>query len=312
MLRASKKINLVSGIIEFKNGSAISTCINLNGLILRADQPMPTLITDFLASNHIMIKKIKIAFKPDKSTKDILLPCYENYIMIYGTFSISKIDIKNFINSHEYLELLKQTCKNLTQLERSEQLQSEIEKQYKLCLQYNEYTDTVHVWHIEPSGMFADQQLNCVMDRITINNNIIAVEYIRINAKEITTSGTAMSFVDAHKKERTSNTGLMSSLLSKKNIYVKFKNSMQFQDSIMGSEQIDIESKNNFSHLILSIDKDIDWLNNPYRNFSPLFSTTSKIHKCKFDQEELAEETELETEDNWIHITKTKIDQPNL
>lgn len=312
MLRASKKVTLVSGTIEFNNGFVLSTSVNLNGLILRADQPIPQLITDFLASKKVMIKKIRIAFKPDESTKDILLPCYEDYIKIYGTFSISKTDVKNFIGSYEYRELLKQTCNNLTPLERSEQLQSDIEKQYILCLQHTEYTDTVHAWHIELSVMFADQQFDCVMDKLTLNNHIIAVEHIRINAKEFTTSGTAMSFVDEHKKERTSNTGLMSSLLSKKNIYVKFKNSMQFQDSIMGSEQIDIESKNNSSRLILSIDKDIDWLNNPYRNFSPLFNATSKIHKCKFDQEELAEETELETEDNWIHITKTKIHHPNL
>lgn len=312
MLRASKKITLASGTIEFNNGFVLSTSVNLNGLILRADQPIPQLITDFLASKKIMIKKIRIAFKPDESTKDILLPCYEDYIKIYGTFSISKIEIRNFMSSYEYHELLKETCKNLTPLERSEQLQSEIEKQYKLCLQHTEYTDTIQAWHIEPSGMFADQQFNCVMDKLTLNNHIIAVEYIKINAKEFITSGTAISFVGEHKKEHISNTGLMSSLLSKKNIYVKFKNIMQFQDSIMGSEQIYIEAKNNSSHLILSIDKDIDWLNNPYRNFSPLFNANPKIHKCKFDQQELAEETELETEDNWVHITKTKITHPHL
>lgn len=312
MLRASKKITLVSGTIEFNNGFVLSALVNLNGLVLRADQPIPQLITDFLASKKIMIKKIRVTFKPNESSRDILLPCYEDYIKIYGTFSISKTEIRNFISSNEYHEILEETCKNLTLLERAEQLQSDIEKQYKLCLQHTEYTDTVHAWHIEPSGIFADQKFNCVMDKLTLNNHIIAVEYIRINAQEFTTSGTIMSFASEHKKEHTYNTGLMSSLLSKKNIYVKFKNIMQFQNSIMGSEQIEIESKNNSSRLILSIDKDIDWLNNPYRKFSPLFKANPKIHKCTFDQEELTEETELETEDNWVHITKKKIPHPHL
>ncbi len=311
MFRASKQIILMSETIKFNNGFILSTIINFNGLILRADQHLAQPIKDFFIAHNIEVNRIRVHFKADTLPEGLLFPSYEYYITINGTFSIAKTDITNFINKSNSYNFSNKPPNDFNDSHKSDKLQSSIDEQYRLSLQHKEYADAHHVCSLEFSGIFANKDFLCSIEKLTLNNDIIAVDDITINVNELSTSGRIISFMNEYALEHKPNAGLMTSFLSKQSIMIEFCNSVTLKDTILGTEYILIQSIGDHAILELNINPKIDWLNNPCHDYSDLFHTTSNVQRYEFIEQELEEDIELEdNEDMWIHIEKKYIPRP--
>jgi len=89
MLRAGKKIQFSKEILKSQNGVLLSPVIDLCGLILRADRPVPEFILNFLQS-----KGVKVSRMPYKN---------EQCIKISGYYELKKTDIEQFISENSTL-----------------------------------------------------------------------------------------------------------------------------------------------------------------------------------------------------------------
>ena len=311
MFRASKQIILMSETIKFNNGFILSTIINFNGLILRADQHLAKPIKDFFIANNIEVNRIRVHFKADTLPEGLLFPSYEYYITIHGTFSIAKTDITNFINKINSGNFSNEPPNDLNNSHKSDKLQLSIDEQHHLALQPKEYADAHHACSLEFAGIFANQDFLCSIEKLRLNNDIIAVDDITININELSTTGRIISFINEHALEYKPNAGLMTSFLSKQNIIIEFFNSVTLKDTVLGTEHILIQSIADHSILELNINPKIDWLNNPCHDYTDLFHTTSNVKRYEFIEQELEEDIELEdNEDMWIHIEKKHIPRP--
>jgi hypothetical protein len=63
MLRASKKITINTDYLHSNNGFMLSPVIDINGLILRSDQPLPVPIKEFFIAKNIKLNRIRINYK---------------------------------------------------------------------------------------------------------------------------------------------------------------------------------------------------------------------------------------------------------
>lgn len=89
MLRAGASIKFNKDVLDSENGILLSPVINLCGLILRADRPIPDVIKIFLESKSVVVKRVR--YKGD------LL------VRLSGYYKIFKTDVERFISDHQNL-----------------------------------------------------------------------------------------------------------------------------------------------------------------------------------------------------------------
>lgn len=280
MLRASSKITINSETITSNNGFILSTVINLNGLILRADRPIPQIIKDFLISKNIQVSRVRIPVQLDETTQNV--PHYEYYIRLYGTFSILKSDIVDFINNPKHTTLIEEQSSDLDQIPKADYLQSSIEKQHELCYKKLTYVniDTGNTWDVPSVGVIAGRECSINTNKLQSSQPICGRDAITVTAQEIISSGRIFSLPD----QTQINVGLMAPFFSKKRIQFK-SSSTQLEDTIVAAENITLEStEDNQNTLLLAINTDIDWLNNPYHDFTSLFKAKSTVQRCELEE----------------------------
>jgi hypothetical protein len=285
MLRASQKVTLTSNTIEFENGFILSTILDLNGLIIRANQPLAQPIKDFLIPKNIKINRIRVAFLPDQDTTDEREPHYEYYIRIYGTFSISKAEISAFINQPEYIALSSTTDDEITDMPVASKLQSLIEKKYDTSSQEKiaVYTDKMHIWEVPAKGIFVGKSFHTVTVEFENNSSVFGKDAVIIQTEKLISNGQTFYFAGENQNPTPINVGLMAPFYSKNLIDIKAKNTIKLDDTILEAKNIFLQSSNNDGTLELSINTNIDWLNNPCHDFISLFKFKSGVQQCELD-----------------------------
>lgn len=85
MLRSAKGIKISSGIIEYYDGFALAPVININGLILRSDHPIPEAYTSFLASIGATANRVRMN--------------EEIFVRVTGQFNTTQRKIAEFLET---------------------------------------------------------------------------------------------------------------------------------------------------------------------------------------------------------------------
>jgi hypothetical protein len=110
MLRAAKKIQFCKDRLTSQNGILLSPIINLCGLILRSDRPLPDLIKNFLHSKGVEVSIVQ--YKE------------ESYVRLCGIYTIEKSEVEMFISEHP--ELINEQKLGLNELPSALNLRQEI------------------------------------------------------------------------------------------------------------------------------------------------------------------------------------------
>lgn len=287
MLRASQKITLVFNTMELKNGFILSPMLDLNGLTISATQPIAQPTKDFLISKDIKINRIRVAFPPAKDTTNKREPDYEYYIRIYGTFSISKAEILDFINQPEYMALSSTTDDKATDMPVANKLQSLIEKKYDASSTQGTiavYTDKIHIWEIKATGIFVGKSFHTITIEFKNNSSVFGKDSVIIETEKLISNGQTFCFAGENQKPIPTNAGLMAPFCSKNLIDIKATNTIQLDDTILEAKNIFLQSGNTDGTLELSINTNIDWLNNPCHDFISLFKFRSEVQQCELEE----------------------------
>ena len=311
MIRASKQISLNANQIHFNNGFALAPIINLNGIVLRADraltQQLP--IKDFLSKHNAQVSRVRINYKNPLSSTDP--DDYEYYIRIHGTFVVSQKDTKEFIDTNA--AFIANQLDGLEQIPTVTNMQFCIAEQYDLCKEKATYVDLLQnrTWEVLPDGFVGNEGVNInVKTKMTSEQPILGGNFIAIKTNILVSSGRI--FAD-DTGEQKMNAGLMAPFFSLKSTNIKFSSYANLKDALIQGETVNLtyvkntsvdcsenhtinkvrgsandndteinantNEENNNGTLTLAIDPKIDWLNNPYHGFSPMFSVKSGVER---------------------------------
>ena len=304
MIRASKQISLNANQIHFNNGFALAPIINLNGIVLRADraltQQLP--IKDFLSKHNAQVSRVRINYKNPLSSTDP--DDYEYYIRIHGTFVVSQKDTKEFIDTNA--AFIANQLDGIEQIPTATNMQSCIVAQYNLCKEKATYADLLQNinWEVPPAGYLVKESVNINIEtEITSDSPILGGDALTIRTNTLISSGRI--FADDIGEQKTT-VGLMAPFFSLKSTNIKFSSYANLKDALIqgetvsltyvkntsvdcsenhtinkvsGSANANTNEENNDGTLTLAIDPKIDWLNNPYHGFSPMFSVKSRVER---------------------------------
>jgi|GEM_PF-1879280 hypothetical protein len=281
MLRASKRVTIDTNVLQAHNGFILAPIIDLQGLVLRADYPVPEPIKCFLTTKNVNVGRVRVNYKDTKLPEDP--DCYEYYVRIYGTFSISKREVTDFITNNA--ALMETQLRHIDDMPAAIKMQSCIEEQYKLCEEDATYADLAHnlVWEVPVSGMFTNET-NINTKKMSSSQPIMGKDSVDINTVELVSKGNVLVV-----KEKEINAGLMAPLFGLKKTNINFAKKAQFEDTLISGENISIKytgDENENGDLTLGMNTNIDWLNNPYHDFFRMFPVKSNIERYELKKEQ--------------------------
>lgn len=261
MIRSARKIVIKSKSFQNLNGMIFSPIIDLNGLILRADQPIPELIKQFLESHGAIVNRVMIN--------------NELFVKLYGEFNITVFEIKQFMEQNK--ELIDAQSKDLERVSIATKMQVLFAANRQQTNENEEpyyYTDGRTVVTIHPSRFIVGQKLDIVAGAKTVlRGSVITVGGdSNIYAKIISISGTKLPFEDnIDGADRQVKSGVLSTICTLKETTFLFNTKTSLRNSLVDSgETLTISGEQ--GHLNLGLDLSRDWVNNPY-SYLPIFST---------------------------------------
>lgn len=272
MLRSATKISIQAKTFQNYDGMMVSPIIEIEGLILRSDHPIPLKIKQFIEAKGGVVKRVTID--------------NEMFVKLSGEFNITKFEIYEFINQN--FELVAQQLINLESLPKSLRLISKLSAKFDAHQQLPgtlRYTDGSTVVNVTRSSISTggDNNLQCSYE-FSNSASIYSGGCINLSAFKMTTSGIAFPHFK-RQRELTITTdgvarqipidsgmstsegpevGIMSEMLSLGDTNISTERYTNISDSVISSAGMLNLNTGNIGNLCLNINKTREWLNNPF------------------------------------------------
>lgn len=299
MLRAAKRLIFETAKIKSHSGLLLSPCININGLIIRADRSMQEqqLIKDFLNSKGAIVHRLKI-------NNELYVSIYGKYfqltieevreflaknkeLSIHQTTHLDNIPVAhNLINAlnGEYYENLQSTVARYTDGNEIITIPPEtsVSSRNSIEICYNEarLEEPPYIEPITPYNTIASSQhIDAICDDLTrIGSKMLAAEDIKILTNSMMCDGKVL-YVDRCTEQEIEQiaVGLMNLHISLNNISVTCKQPAKLTNTALSAANT-VTFKGSAE---LSIDPSITWLNNPCRDMLPMFRSKNNIRKLQ-------------------------------
>lgn len=299
MLRAAKRLIFESPKLKSYSGLLLSPCININGLIIRADRSMEEqrLIKDFLTAKGAIVHRFKIN--------------NELYVGIYGkAFQLSSSEVKEFLAKNKKLSILQ--TENLDKIPIAHNLMNALNGEYyehlestilkytngneiiiippetsivskdsiEICYNEAKITEPPYIEPVTPYNTVASSQnIDAICDDVTrTGGNMLAGEDIKILTNSMMCSGKTISFDQCteHEIEQII-VGLMSLHVSLNSTSITCRQPATLANTIISAANT-VTFRGSAE---LSIDTNTSWLNNPYRQILPMFKDKNNIRKLQ-------------------------------
>jgi len=299
MLRAARRLIFESPKLKSYSGLLLSPCININGLIVRADRSMEEQrpIKDFLNAKGAVVHRFKIN--------------NELYIGIYGqAFQLCAKEIKEFLDQNKVLST-RQTehldeipaANNLVNTlngEYYEHVQSTVVKytdgnevimippeisiisKDNIEIDYNQakITESSYIETVNPHNtIVSSQNIDAICDDLTrTDGHMVAGENISILTNSMMCSSKIMLFDFCTQQEiEQILVGLMSTHMSLNNTSIICRQPAKLANTVISAANT-VTFRGSAE---LSIDTNISWLNNPYRQLLPMFKDRNNIRRLQ-------------------------------
>ena len=241
MLRAAKRIVFDKDRLISQNGILLSPVINLCGLVLRSDRPVPKEIREFLEGKGIQVKRVR--YKG------------ELYIRLCGNYNLSRTDLENFISKHT--DLINEQTRGLEDVPTASHLQKEIADKINTIgeRRVSHYQGTEYTYSIQ--GIIKSESIEIQTSKGYFNSGSVASH---IN----TLVDSPVILEQGLKQNRI---GFFSESLANKNMTLKSQTATYENALIDSGETLTINKKNIpsiSSEEKLKLDSRIYWLNNPH------------------------------------------------
>lgn len=240
MLRASKKIEFENDHLTSQNGVLLSPVINLCGLILRSDKPVPEAIKDFLKNKGVQVKRV----------------LYKNelYIRLTGHYMLSRAEVEQF--NREHTDLIDEQKNGLENVPSAIHLQEEIIDKIHKIGEPRTFTYQGTAYTSRAQGIISGGNVVIETGEIFHNTGRVGSRTnLLIDSPCILERGQQLDKI-----------GFFSESLANNNIKLKTQNS-KFENSLVESgETLKIETKDasSKSETMLELDSNIHWFNNPH------------------------------------------------
>lgn len=246
MLRAAHKLIIETKAFYNNNDLMLSPIINLNGLILRSDNPIPEIITSFLNSKDIIVNRISIDD--------------EYFVKLQGNFHITKFEIEQFIQQNK--ELVDSQLKDLDKVPVAKKLQESLANKYtEINNESNTslYCNEKQVLSISSPTMVIGEELLVKSSKFRSRLGVaVSGQNSTFDVNKLKVTGEKLPFEDSNSKA-----GVLDTCLSLKNTTILFSKKALLKNSLMDAgETLTISSPEGL--LELKLQKSIDWKNNPY------------------------------------------------
>lgn len=259
MLRAGKNIEFRKDRLDSHNGILLSPIINLCGLILRADRPIPEPIKIFLESKGVDIKLIYYKEGP--------------YISLRGHYEITKSDIESFIYSHA--ELVQDQKNGLDEISPSLNFQREIASRIDrvtqpLLFQENEQQYFFQAVTVVKSNRVEMEAGECYENHAS---RISSCSDMHISAPKIINRGQQLLEMNR--------IGFFAESISNTNMIMKSQLGFHENAITDASQTLILEplSPKHPSEEILILNSEIRWFNNPHPELTQESSETDTINE---------------------------------
>lgn len=275
MLRSATKI-IIQAKSYFNNKEILfAPIIDLFGLILRSDQPVPEAIKSFLQSLGAKINRIKID--------------NELFIMLQGKFNVTKFEVEQFIEQHK--ELVEKQKENIDAVAKATHMQQLFAKEHerilKLKSNITKYCNGEDIITIH-QGLFnigTNLALHSGKKTVLLGSNINVGNTSNILADQITFAGRKLNFpiythADSNDANKTK-AGYMATHLSLHGSEFLFTHKLKFKNSLVDSGGI-VKIASEQGHLELKFSREVDWKNNPYSSWQTFNKIKSDVTKLEF------------------------------
>lgn len=275
MLRSATKIIIQAKSYFNNNEILFAPIIDVFGLILRSDQPVPEAIKSFLQALGAQINRIKID--------------NELFIMLQGKFNITKFEVEQFIEQHK--ELVDKQKENIDAVATAIHMQQVFAKEHARILKIK----SNETKYCNGEGIITTRQgLFNVGTNLTmrsgkrtalLGSNINVGNTSNISADQITIAGRKLNFpIYAHTVSNAANktkAGFMATHLSLHGSEFLFTHKLKFKNSLVDSgDTLKITSEQ--GHLELKFSREVDWKNNPYSSWQMFNQIKSDVTKLEF------------------------------
>lgn len=247
MLRAAHQLIIETKAFYNNKDIILSPIINLNGLILRSDNPIPETIKSFLNSKDIIVNRISIDG--------------EYFVKLQGDFHITKFEIEQFIQQNK--ELVDSQLQDLDKVPIAKKLQESLANTYTEIKNKPDNTDTYfngqQIFSIAFSKIIAGKGLTVKSAKFRRTLGVsISGENSTFDVAKLKITGEKLPFEDPASKA-----GILDASLSLKNTTILFSKKALIKNSLVDAgETLTISSTEGL--LELKLQKSIDWKNNPY------------------------------------------------
>tara|TARA_R110000868_G_scaffold120203_2_gene319043 strand:- start:633 stop:1460 length:828 start_codon:yes stop_codon:yes gene_type:complete len=246
MLRAAKSIKFGKDRLISQNGMLLSPVINLCGLILRADRPLPEIIKNFLDSKGLEVSIVQ--YKED------------SYVRLRGIYTIDKSDIETFINNHT--DLINEQKIGLNEAPPTVSLRQEI----------SDKVDQIDA--LRGPMVVHKQGTNYTWEpSVMLGNNITA----RISKKYSNIGGRIASRLETHIStpifishgQQLQGIGFFADVTAKTNLTINSQVGTQDNTLTEAGENLTIDAYDTStpSEERLTLNPSVRWLNNPHQDF---------------------------------------------
>lgn len=236
MLRSGKAISISFNKITSANGVILAPIININGLVLRADNPIPELIKDFLTSFHVEVDRVSYQGEP--------------LVRLQGAYQLKADDISSFIEANA--DLVEAQKVGLDSVPEAIKIQEEVQRAVEVRAnraEFGRYSYEFPVMSCVKNGHFN------LHSQMLLEGAVRIGEALNFRAPKLEVSGKAKEgFGFMAKFEVAQHARFFASVIQLENAALEAGKELSIDSGDEATE----------STISLSLEQDTQWVNAPY------------------------------------------------